>query len=198
MKFVFVILLIAIRSLVFSQKNSEQALSPLHPVDTIKTEIQLNKLMDTLNCGYWKTGDYTLYIKLQPFLESLQMDYSGLTKTMNTIKNDSVNFNRYHVYAARYLKTIHQLKNAENTVDLRQVVLYLGPENAERNKGNSVEVELFVRNALENGNAAVFYKNQRVFKLTKRTVKDYVMSNIKIYFEDDSNYAFSYFGYINW
>jgi hypothetical protein len=93
---------------------------------------------------------------------------------------------------------INQLNDSINGFDLRRLILYVGPENIERNKGNSVEVVLYVRQCLEKGNVVVFYKGMRIYKLKYRMVKDHVMSTIKIYFEDDINYAFSYFGYINW
>ncbi len=195
----FVILLVVIHFLGYSQKSPEPILSPFHPKDTLQTVILLKDSIDTLKCGLWQNGDYKIFIKIQAFAEYLQNDYSGLVHSMqNEFKNDSVTLIRYNLYAARYLKTIYQLKEAENGFDLRQLVLYVGPENVVRNKGNSVEVELFVRNALEKGDAVVFYKGQRVFKLNKRIVADYVMSNIKIYFEDDKNYAFNYIGHINW
>ncbi len=199
MKSIFVTLLIAIRFLGYSQNTSDPILSPSHPIDTFQTEIHLKDSIDPLECGLWKNGDYALFIQIQPFIESLQNDYSALLQSMqNDFKNDSATLIRYKIYAARYLKAINQLIEAESGFDLWRLVLYVGSENAEQNKGNSVDVEIIVRKALEKGDAAVFYKGQRIFKLYKRIVADSVMSNIKIYFEDDKNYAFSYIGHINW
>jgi hypothetical protein len=91
-----------------------------------------------------------------------------------------------------------QLKTMTNGLDLKKLVLYLGPENEENNKGNSYEIESLVKNALEKGEAMVYYKGSRIFKLQKKTNGDYVMSVVKIYFDDETNPAFSYYGYIRW
>jgi hypothetical protein len=199
MKYIFIFLLLAIQFIGYSQNSSDTIINPFNPSDTLQIEIDLDDSMDTLKCGLWETGDYKLFIKTQPFSESLQKDYSGLIHAIqNELKNDSLTLINCNLYAARCLKAINQLSEAENGVDLRKLVLYFGQENSELNSGNSAYVEQFVRNALEAGNAIVFYKDQRIYKLTKRTIIDAVMSTIKIYAEDEKNYAFSYFGYINW
>ena len=199
MKFILVILLIATRFLGFSQESYDPVLKLIQPIDTVVTEIQLNPSLDTLKSSYWENGDYTIYIKTPAFITYLQNEYASLVRAMELeINKDSLTLARYNLYANRYLKAINQIDTTENGFNLRQLILYIGPENSERNKGNSDIVELYVRMAVENGNAPVFYRGERIFKLKKRIINSYVMSEIKIYFDDEKNYLFSYFGHINW
>jgi hypothetical protein len=199
MKFILVILIIATRFLGFSQESSNPVLKLIQPIDTVVTEIQLNPSLDTLKSSCWENGDYKIYIKTEAFIAYLQNEYSSLVRAMELeINKYSLTLARYNLYANRYLKAINQLDTTENGFDLRQLILYIGPENSDRNKGNSDIVELYVRMAVENGNAPVFYRGKRIFKLKKLIINSYVMSEIKIYFDDDKNYLFSYFGHINW
>ena len=199
MKFILVILLIATRFFGFSQESSDPELKLTRQIDTVVTEIQLNPSLDTLKSSYWENGDYKIYIKTQAFIAYLQNEYTSLVRAMQLeINNDSLTLDRYNLYANRYLKAINQIDTTENGFNLRQLILYIGPENNERNKGNSDIVELYVRMAVENGNAPVFYRGERIFKLKKVIMNDYIMSTIKIYFDDEKNYLFSYYGHINW
>lgn len=199
MKFSLVILLIATRFLGYSQESSDPVLKLIQPIDTVVTEIQLNPSLDTLKSSYWENGDYKIYIKTPAFIAYLQNEHSSLVRAMELeINNDSLTLDRYNLYANRYLKAINQIDTTENGFNLRQLILYVGPENSERNKGNSEIVELYLRNAIENGNASVFYRGKRIFKLKKLIINTYVMSEIKIYFDYDKNYVFSYFGHVNW
>lgn len=199
MKFILVILLISTRFFGFSQESSDPVLKLIQPIDTVVTEIQLNPSLDTLKSSYWENGDYKIYIKTQAFIAYLQNEYSSLVRAMQLeINKDSLTLDRYNLYATRYLKAINQIDTNENGFDLRQLILYIGPENSERNKGNSEIVELYLRMSVENGNATVFYRGKRIFKLKKLILNDYIMSTIKIYFDDDKNYLFSYYGHINW
>lgn len=199
MKFLLMILLISTRGLGYSQTNYDPVLRPIQQIDTILTEILLNDTINPLHCDLWENGDYKIFIETETFVAFLMNEHSGIIREMhNTMKNDSTAYLRYHMYGERYRSAIMQLLEAESGFDLRSLAVYVGPENDEMNKGNSATVELFVRQFLENGNAAVFYKGQRIFKLYKKTTLDPVMSIIRIYFDDDTNYAFQYFGYINW
>lgn len=188
-----------IKCLGYSQKPSTTAIPTSVPADTITTELLLNPTMDTLNSGYWTSKDYKLYIKLEDYEKYLHNEYSSLLQAMQCdLKNDSVNTIHYKLYAARFLQAINQINTTKGGFDLRQLAVYVGTENTQRNNGNSAEVELYVRGELEKGNAAVFYRGQRIYKLNKRTISDVVLSTIKIYFDDVENFVFSYFGYIHW
>lgn len=195
--FVLIILLFQIKG--YSQVGSNKFSSPFPALDSIYFEIQLNKSLDTVNACYWKNGDYKIFIQREKVLNYLDEYYSGITNAMQTnLGGDTGLQRRNKMYAARYLKALIQVKEIDSSFNLRSLVVYIGYDNAERNKGNSAEIETYVRQLVENGQAVVYYKDQRVFKLKKRVVNDMVMSTINIYYDDDENYAFFYFGYINW
>lgn len=199
MKSIFALLLLLSQIKGYSQVDSNKYSSPFPAMDSIYYEIQLNKSLDTVNNCYWKNGDYKIFIQREKVLNYLDEYYSGITSAMQTnLGGDTGLQRRNTMYAARYLKALIQVKEIDSSFNLRSLVVYTGYDNAERNKGNSAEIETYVRQLVENGQAVVYYKGQRVFKLKKRVVNDIVMSTINIYYDDDKNYAFFYFGYINW
>ena len=199
MKSIFVLLLLLSQLKGYSQIDSIKFSSPFPALDSIYSEIQLNKSLDTVNNCYWSNGDYKFYIQREKVLNYLEEYYSGIISAMQTnLGGDTGLQRRNNMYAARYLKALIQVKEIDSSLNLRSLVVYIGYENAERNKGNSAEIETYVRQLVENGQAVVYYKGQRVFKLKTRVVKDIIMSTINIYYDDDKNYAFFYFGYINW
>lgn len=199
MKSIFVLFLFLTQMLGYSQADSNKFSSPFPALDSVYSEISLNNSLDTVNTCYWKNGDYKFFIEREKVLNYLEENYSGITRAMQSIlASDTATLNRYKMYAARYEKAIKQVKEINSNFDLRSLVVYIGPENAERNKGNSTELETYARTLLENGEAVVYYKGRRVFKLKRRVVYDIVMSTIHIYYDDDKNYAFFYFGHINW
>jgi hypothetical protein len=199
MKSIFFLILLLSQINGYSQVDSNKYQSPFPALDSIYSEIQLDKSLDTVNNCYWKNGDYKIFIQREKVLNYLEEYYSGIKTAMQTnLGGDTGLQRRNKMYAARYLKALIQVKEIDSSFNLRSLVVYTGYENAERNKGNSAEIEAYVRQLLENGQAVVYYKGQRVFKLKKRVVKDIVMSTINIYYDDDKNYAFFYFGYINW
>ncbi len=199
MKSIFFLILLLSQINGYSQVDSNKYQSPFPALDSIYFEIQLNKSIDTVNNCYWKNGDYKIFIQREKVLNYLEEYYSGITSAMQTnLGGDTGLQRRNKMYAARYLKALIKVKEIDSSFNLRSLVVYTGYENAERNKGNSAEIEAYVRQLLEKGQVVVYYKGQRVFKLKKRVVKDIVMSTINIYYDDDKNYAFFYFGYINW
>ena len=169
------------------------------PMDTTRMELLLNPSIDSTHCGVWETGDYKISIPLQSLKDYFEENYLSLIGVNEKEPQmDSATYNRYKIYADRYLVALNQLKAANHGFDLRQLVLYVGLENIEYNKGSSAEIELFVRSKLEKGDAIVQYKGQRINKMNIVTHADLVMSTIKMYYDDENNFAFSYFGYINW
>lgn len=149
--------------------------------------------------GVWENGDYKIYIEMQPLQEGFRSDYVSLMNVMETqYQHDSVTSLRYKMYAERYLIASNQLKMAGHGFDLRKLVLYIGPDNEEQNKGNSYTVDMLIRQSVEKGNAVLFYKGKRIFTLQKQVYSDYMMSNIKIYYNQSDNCAYNYTGHINW
>lgn len=163
-----------------------------------QTEIELSDAIDTNQYGVWETGDYKILVNTIPIITYCEDGYKALIQSQKQYVNDTNEFNRYQEYIDRLSMSEKQLKTMTNGLDLKKLVLYLGPENEENNKGNSYEIESLVKNALEKGEAMVYYKGSRIFKLQKKTDGDYVMSVVKIYFDDETNPAFTYYGYIRW
>jgi hypothetical protein len=163
-----------------------------------QTEINLSDSIDTSQYGFWESGDYKILINTKPVITYCEEGYHALIQSQKKLVNDTNEFNRYQKYIDQLSRAQKQLKAVPNGFDLKKIVLYFGPENDYLNKGNSYEIESLVKNALEKEEAMVFYKGTRVFKLQKKTDGDYVMSVVKIYFDDETNPAFSYYGYIRW
>lgn len=196
MKTVLTALLIAIHCLGYSQNE----LTPfLPPIDSFYGEINLSDTINPLYCSVWENGDYKIYIETAPFKTRLQIEYLSLVDmAKNTDKSDTTTLRRLNMYIDRYLIAVNQMKEAQSGFDLKQLIVYIGPNNIELNKGNSSYIETYVRQSLERGQAAVYYKGQRIFKLRTRVLADYIMSTINIYYDDDKNYCFNYIGYLNW
>ena len=168
-------------------------------MDTARMELLLNPSIDSTRCGVWETGDYKISIPLQPLTDNIEKNYLTLMDAMeNDSRMDTSLYNFYKITADRHLVVLNQLKAAKHGLDLRKLVLYVGLDNIEYNKGSSTAIELFVRSKLEKGEAIVHYKGQRINKMNIVTYADLVMSTIKMYYDDENNFAFSYFGYINW
>lgn len=163
-----------------------------------QTEIELTDSIDTKQYGFWETGDYKILVNTKPIITYCEDGYKALIQSQKQLVNDTNEFNRYQKYIDQLSTAQKKLKSDTNGIDLRKISLYCGPENEELNKGNSYEIESLVKNALEKGEAMVYYKGSRIDKLQKKTDGDYVMSVVKIYFDDEINPAFSYYGYIRW
>ncbi len=199
MNHLIIILLITTQFSGYSQNISDTLLRPFHPIETTQYEISLVNSIDTSKCGFWVNGDYRIFVEMQPLVEKLQNEYVSLLHYIqNEIKHDSITLISYKESAQRYLNAINQFRYIQGGFDLRNLVIYAGIDKAELNNGNSDDVELYVRKLAESGNVAIFYKGQRIYKLNCIIIKDYVMSTITIYYEDEKNYVFSYFGHINW
>jgi len=195
----FILLFLASHSHAFAQHVAPQLLSSPQHVDTALSVIQLSDSLDTLRCARWQNGDYTIYIDLLAYAHSLRQDYEALMLVaQNEPSQETETYTRNKSTADRYLYAYNQMNGAQFGYDLKQLVLYVGIEKAEHNVGNSSIVELYVRQHLEEGKAAVFYKRQRIYTLNKRILSDFVMSIISIYFDDDKNVAFTFFGHIHW
>jgi hypothetical protein len=164
------------------------------------------KLSDTLNetrMGLWAEGDYKIYIELDIVETSFRNTGKGFIINAGVSDNYEDSFAAvYNLTAKRYLKAVDQLQNAENGFDLRKLVVYYGPENKKENLGNSFAVESVVKQLLENGRAAVYYKEKRVFNLNKRDEPQGVGLDfgytITIYFEDVENYIYKYHKILGW
>ncbi|MCU0360947.1 MAG: hypothetical protein MUF75_09555 [Bacteroidia bacterium] len=199
MKFLVFLFLIAIQHLGCSQNTIESALIHKTSKDSAIVELQLSKTINESRMGLWKNGDYDIYVEISPLEQYLRTSYEDMIRAKREINmNDSVNLQVYKTFAQRYLEAANQLKEAQNGFDLRGLVLYIGNGNEEQKKGNSSIIDGYIKESVMKGDAAVFYKGERIYTLKRRTDADLSMSIIRIYKDHIDNCAYTYFGYINW
>ena len=199
MKFILLLLLMALQQLSYAQDAAQPFLPPGFAKDSILTEIQLSKTIDESRMGIWETGTYKICIPLQALEEYFRKEHTSLIDAMeHQYRNDTAAAARCKLYAERYLLVVHQLKAAKNGYDLKQLVIYVGPNNEIYNRGNSSTVNMFIRQWVENGNAVVFHKGKRIYTLHKLVQWDAAMSAIKIYHTERDDCAYNYIGHINW
>ena len=179
--------------------ESKPRLFPYAGADTTQGVMQLKELPDSASLSYWQTGEYKIYIETAGVVQYLDEGYKSLLVAMDRdYAHDSIGRQRCEVYAQRYLKAYNAITAQENDFDLRQLVVYIGLDHAERNQGSSSEIEWLVRNAVEQGLAEVYYKGERIKHIQFLTIADPVMSIISVYYDDPGVCAFTYYGYINW
>jgi hypothetical protein len=191
---------IAIPLVEHAQTNeSTRMLQPFGDADTTQGVMELKELPDSAALSYWQTGEYKIYIETAGVVRYLDEGYKSLLVAMDRdYTYDSIGHQRCEVYAQRYLKAYNTITAQVNNFDLRQLAVYIGPDNAERDQGSSTEIEWLVRHAVEQGLAEMYYKGERIKHLQFRTISDLMMSVISVYYDDPSVCAFIYYDYINW
>jgi hypothetical protein len=171
MKVIFIFIISLLNTDVFSQENNKYHFATNK--DTVCLQIQLSKNLNETKMGVWKIGDYIIQIELKAFEDYCQENYLSLLNALeNQYKNDSNMTSICTDYANRILNTINQVKKAENGFDLKKLVMYVGKDSNEKNKGNSIDVENYVRQKVESGNAVLFYKGNRIYSLQKLIEND--------------------------
>lgn len=191
--------LMAVQIIGHAQNTPESSLILNQATDSVVVEIQLSATWNESRTGVWENGDYKIYVEIAPLEETFRNESGSLIHILeNQLKEDSVTAARYKMYAERYAQAANQLQAAENGFDLRSLVVYVGPDNAEANKGSSHTVDVYVRQCVENGNARVMYKGERIFTLKKQIRWNYILSDIRIYYNQMDNCAYNYIGHINW
>ncbi|KOY86191.1 hypothetical protein AD998_08540 [bacterium 336/3] len=153
--------------------------------------------------GLWTNGDYKIYVELSVLEADFRDVYKSYINVSTNRKNmDTVTVNLYKATAERYLFVAEQLKVAKNGFDLRNLVIYFGLDNEQQNKGDSFIVESYIRQLVERGNAALFYKGNRIFTLKKIMQLEGTGVGfgyeVRIYFDNAENYAFKYYIHNNW
>jgi hypothetical protein len=131
-----------------------------------KWEIQLKRTFDDSRLGYWVNGAYTVQVKLDSleanFRRNVQNCANGIAYYGD---KDSNLVNYYNATAKRYQTAINKMESAVDSFDLKSLVVYEGLEDVSQNTGNSRVVERYVKQVVEQGNAIVFYKGQRIYTL---------------------------------
>lgn len=199
MKFIVFLFLVTVQLPGYAQDAEHPFFIPNQVKDSMHTEIQLAKTIDVSRMGIWETGAYKISIPLQQLEDGFRKDYASLMDALeHQYQNDTAAAARCKLYADRYLIAINELKDAVNGYDLKQLVVYIGPDNEAQNKGNSSTVDVLVRQSVENGNVVVYYKGKRIHSLHKLVQWDAVMSAIRIYHSQRDDCAYNYIGHVNW
>jgi hypothetical protein len=175
-------------------------------------EIELsNKISDT-RMGIWKTGDYCIFVELDSITNDLIQNKEGHARSFYYYCDKDSNLSDYFEASLnRYDRAIHKIKNASKGFDLQTLIVYDGAENNDLNKSKSRIIERLIKQFVEKGNAIVYYKGQRIFKLTYLS-EDLNSGNatdsmtdilnrgyeIKTYFDNPGNCIFSESYILGW
>lgn len=196
MKYLLIALLVSMECIGFSQSGSS---SYSLKVDTILTEISLSDTLDTSNCDFWENGDYRMYVERQPLLANLMESHASLVQLAeHGSKDDTIPREQYQEEATRYLTAINQLRGAGQGFDLKQLIVFTGPENDELTRDGSSIIENYVLKKVEKGRAIVHYKGERIFRLSRLQMIGSVMSETMIFYDDPRNYAYLYYDGFKW
>lgn len=196
--FFLTLVLLGITHLGFTQ-ISDSIRTTLPGVETFDSELQLSDSLLEDNLGLWQKGDYDVYVPIDGYEKYLKETHESLVKAIETLpETDSTNRVRYQLYIDRYAKAVDQISRAENGFDLRSLVVYIGPDNIKDKEMLTSDVNQYVQKLVQEGQAIVYYKGQRIYRLKVRFMKDFVMSVYTYYYETPSNNIFNYYGYINW
>jgi hypothetical protein len=131
-----------------------------------KWEIQLKSTLDDSRLGYWVNGAYTVQVKLDSLEANFRRNVQNCTNGIAYYGDKDSNLvNYYNATAKRYQTAINKMEPAVESFDLKSLVVYEGLEDVSQNTGNSRVVERYVKQVVEQGNAIVFYKGQRIYTL---------------------------------
>lgn len=166
------------------------------------TGIQLSRTLDENRMGKWTQGDYEIRIELDT-LEDIWLEYgkscfeAAVTYAAGTV--DSVNY----VHSAnRFMKAAEQMKHAENGFDLRTLMVYYGPPREIESPLNDTMTGYIVRQLLEHGQAAVYYKGNRIYSLKCTTITDgqiyFFEYMVMIYYDDVENCLYKEYHHQGW
>lgn len=190
------LLLVSISS--YAQGQYDSLMEVMQPNDTIHSEIQLSDTIDLTHAGLWEIDNYKIYVELKSIEAYLKVNYESLVRNNETmVFTDSVYQRRCILYAERHKIALDQIQHAENGFDLRQLKLHFWADSADP-KVQSHDIEMLVRQKVESGQAAVFYHDQRIYKLKTIVLQDYIMSSIVIYADNNQDALFRYIFNINW
>jgi hypothetical protein len=175
-------------------------------------EIELSKTITDTQMGVWKTGDYSIFVELDSIANFLNLNRREHARSYNYYCDKDSNLASYFEASLnRYEIALEQLKKATKGFDIQALIVYDGIEIRELNTSKSRIIERLIKQYVEKGNAIVFYKGQRIFKLTCQTsnINSVNTSNsisemlnrgyeIKTYFDNPENCIFSEYYIHGW
>lgn len=169
-------------------------------------EIELSKNSKVEHMGVWVNGDYAIYVELDKIKEILlRTSQSSENSALYYYNKDSNLVNYFKSTSNRYKLAIVQLENAKNNFDLRSLIVYDGMEYKNQNVGNSRVIADQIKHLVEMGNAIVFYKGERIYKLKCNSELKEMgggffnrFYEIRTYFNDLGNCIFLENNYMGW
>ncbi len=175
-------------------------------------EIELSKTITDTRMGTWTTGDYSIFVELDSITNFLIRNSKEHARSYNYYCDKDSNLaNYFGASLKRYERALQQIKKADKGFDLHSLIIYDGQENDELNKSKSALIERLLKQFVEKGNASVYYKGQRIFKLTyissilnagnsTDSITDVLNSGyvIKTFFDNPENCIFSEYYILGW
>jgi hypothetical protein len=194
-KYIFLALLFAAKGTVLAQNDGKALLKPYHFTDTVNYEIVLSRELDQSRMGVWNIGDYEICIDMKTLEDVFLTEYRTVSIQFDSLPYAaSVGLLDFRAFAEKYLLVAKLLNNGDDGFDLRSIVLYYGPDNIQQNTGNSIIVELIIRQLVERGAAAVYYKGNRIYNLQKQILSDDFRAIINVYYDQPDDSIFLYVG----
>ncbi len=130
------------------------------------------------------------------------IDYYGV--------QDSNVINHYKVTATRYDVAATCTEEAKNGFNLQELILYEGVADVKQHSGISRIIERYIKQLVEQGNALVFYKGQRIYSLcytsklrdegSYPTFSEILNQGyeIRMFYDQPSNYLFYDYRHLGW
>ncbi|MBK9401467.1 MAG: hypothetical protein IPN36_11605 [Bacteroidetes bacterium] len=170
----------------------------------IVEEIILSGTLNDHRMGEWVNGDYKVHVDLNSIASDFRIlcqSYSDAA--LNNRDDDSATLMYYDHTFKRFQRAVEEIEKAKNGFDLRNLIVYYGPEVDTLNVGNSKIVESYIMQCVRNGAAAVFYKGKRVFTFKHRyeTTGKEILDHgyeIRMYFDDPGNWLFKDHHHLGW
>ena len=175
-------------------------------------EIELSKTITDTQMGVWKTGDYSIFVELDTINTFLIRNREEHARSFYYYCDKDSNLaNYFEASHSRYEKALQQLKKADKGFDLQTLIIYEGLEDPNQNNGNSSILERYIKQLVEQRKAIVYYKGQRIFKLTcissdlnsgnsTNSITDFLNRGfeIKTFFDNPENCIFSEYHILGW
>lgn len=169
-----------------------------------KSEIILSRELEMSRTGDWTQGDYKIQVDLNELETSLRITSHTYFNAIELYQLKDTDAIKYYTHTARrYELAANTLAKAGQEFDLKNLTVYLGIENINQTIGNSKIIEGYIKQSVMNGNACVFYKGNRVYKLLSRyiaTGAEILDSGYetRIYVEDEENCIFNEYTHLGW
>lgn len=98
------------------------------------SEFTLSKDIPGTRLGIWEKGDYKSLIEIDDLTLNFRNAVNYYSKYIDYSYTDSLSKLFYDQMITRYKVAIEQLEKAKNNYDLKNIVLYYGLDDVERNK----------------------------------------------------------------